>query len=174
MPTAGSIDSLKIFSGVFAATSSMSMPPSVLAMIERAADGAVKQHGQVKFLFDIGAAGDEQLAARAGHPAPVCLVTSTLPSIFARQGNRFVRRGRRFDAALKTALEQAFAAATGVDLGFDAPPSRCRRPGFFRPHCGPLRAIGRGSPAGRRRHVGRAIVWPDIRECSCPDKNLPH
>ena len=32
-PSAGSMDSRKIFSGVFAATSSMSMPPSVLAMM---------------------------------------------------------------------------------------------------------------------------------------------
>ena len=59
MPTAGSMVSLMIFSGVLAATSSMSMPPSVLAMTTGREDDAVEQHGQVKLLLDVRRGGDD-------------------------------------------------------------------------------------------------------------------
>ena len=59
-----------IFSGVFSATSSMFMPPSVLAMIAWRAARAVEEDGEVEFLRDVDGFGDEhlahELALRAG------------------------------------------------------------------------------------------------------------
>ena len=87
---------------------------------ERARVGAVEQHGEVKFLFDASRRGDEQLAARSRPSGPVCLVTSTWPSICFGERRRLRRHDRsELHAALKAALERAFAASAGVDLRFD-------------------------------------------------------
>ena len=50
---------------------------------------------------------------------PVCLVTSTLPSIFSAKETASSTDDGDLHAALKSAFEHAFAASAGVDLRFD-------------------------------------------------------
>ncbi len=95
--------------------------------------------------------------------APVCLVTSTLPSIFSGEGNRFIHGRRDFHAALKTGFERAFAASARVDLRFDDDLGTCRSRQFSPPPVGPRRAIWREFRAGRGRRIWRAIAWLGIR-----------
>ena len=61
-PFTGSMNTLWIFSGVFAATSSMSMPPSELAIRHDALRAAVDDHPDVELLADVGALLDQQAA----------------------------------------------------------------------------------------------------------------
>ena len=56
------------------------MPPSALAMNTGALQRPVEQHGQVELARDVDALGDQHLA-HLGVLGPVCLVTSTLPSM---------------------------------------------------------------------------------------------
>ena len=80
MPTAGSMVSLMIFSGVLAATSSISMPPSVLAIITGRDDERSSSTARYSsFLMSGAAAMSNLLTSRPS--GPVCLVTSTLPSM---------------------------------------------------------------------------------------------
>ena len=81
-PVAGSIATLRIFSGCCAATSSISMPPSVEAMmvtreVARSISGA-----EIELARDVAAFLD--IDALDTLPCgPVCLVTSVMPSIAA-------------------------------------------------------------------------------------------
>ena len=161
MPTAGSMDSLMIFSGVLAATSSISMPPSVLAIITGREDGAVQQHGQVKLLLDVGRAGDEQFADQPAFGA----------GLFGDQHvaehglgvlEDLVGGLADFDAALEAALESALAAAAGMDLGFDGDERLRPRQAVPGDGLGRLGGVA-DSPAGWHAVSGPAIVWPGIR-----------
>ena len=95
------------------------MPPSVLAMMSGRRSGAVQQHGEIKFLFDFRRAGDEQRLLTRRPSGPVCLVTSTLPSMALAFSKTSSAASAKFDAALETALESSLAASAGMDLGFD-------------------------------------------------------
>ncbi len=66
-PTTGSSVSRRIFSGVFAATSSISTPPSVDAITVTAPAAAVDDHAEVELARDVAALLDEQPA----HDAPL-------------------------------------------------------------------------------------------------------
>ena len=63
------MNSLWIFSGVFAATSSMSTPPSALTIITSFCDGAIDDHAQVELAIDRQAFLDQQARRRPGRRA---------------------------------------------------------------------------------------------------------
>ena len=115
----------------------MSMPPSVLAMMSGRDVCAVEQHGEIKFLFDFRAGGEQQrlhhAAVRAG-----LLGDEHVAEHFFGERNRFVHRRRDFHAALKAGFESAFAASAGVDLRFDDDFGAAAGGDFFRrrPHFG--------------------------------------
>ena len=65
-----------------------------------------------------GAAATSNLLTRRPS-APVCLVTSTLPSMFFAASKTSSAVLTNFDAAFVAALESAFAASAGMDHRFD-------------------------------------------------------
>ena len=112
-PATGSMATLWIFSGVFAATSSMSMPPSELAISVTRCATAVDHHADVELLLDVGTVFDQQaphlLAVRAG------LVRDELHAEdLARVLLHLVLGFRHLDTA-------ALAAATRMDLRLHDP-----------------------------------------------------
>ena len=134
----------RIFSGCLAATSSISMPPSVEAITVTRPDAAIDDHADVELAGDVDALLDEEaldlLALGAG------LVRDEL---HAEDGARLALR---VDEALGDLDAAALAAAAGVDLRLDdddvAPglllhPARRRRR--------PRRGRGRRGRPGRAR-----------------------
>ena len=80
MPTAGSIVSLTIFSGRLCGDLLDVHAAFGAGHDQWPGRSAVEKHGEIKFFFDRGRAGHEQLADERPS-GPVCLVTRTLPSI---------------------------------------------------------------------------------------------
>ncbi len=119
-----------IFSGVFSATSSMSMPPSVLAMTTGALRRAVEQDGKVKFARDVHRFGDEHLAHQLAF-RPGLVRDQRLPEHFPGDFACLFRCVAEVHAPLETILERALASSTRVDLRFDddfLPAECCERP----------------------------------------------
>jgi hypothetical protein len=93
MPTAGSIVFLDDFLGtLFVATSSMSMPPSVLAMMSGRDSCAVEQHGQIEFLSDLSRPAATRIVCTMRPSWPVCFVTRTWPSMLSATFTSLVHR----------------------------------------------------------------------------------
>ena len=126
----------------------MSTPPSVLAMtIGREAARSSKTAQYNSFWIAGAAATRTLLTSRPS--GPVCLVTSTLPSIALAQLKNLARRLAKLHAALKAALEGPLAASARVNLGFDDQIG-CMpcRPGVVAAACWAASAESQTSPAG--------------------------
>ena len=104
---------LCIFSGVCAATSSISMPPSELAIKRHALRGAVDDHADVEFLADVGALLHQQ----APHEPAFG------PGLMGHQRHAEDLRGELVDLLerLRHLDAAALAAAAGVNLRLDDP-----------------------------------------------------
>ena len=85
---------------------------------QRAGRFAVQQHGQVKFLFNLRAGGEQQRLHLPAFRASL-LGDQHLAQHMPGERNRFIHGRRDPDAALKTVFERALAAAARVDLRFD-------------------------------------------------------
>ena len=146
-PIAGSIASLRIFSGCFAATSSISMPPSVDAITVTRPVARSSEHAEVELVLDREALLDEQaldlLALGAG------LVRDELHAedLLGASASASSRGLGDLDAA-------ALAAAAGVDLRLDDDDLGCRSPSapWGSPRS-PPRAVIAGMPIGHRHAV---------------------
>ncbi len=68
MPEAGSTVKVRIFSGVLAATSSMSMPPSVEQTKAMRLEAAVDQQREVELAGDVGAVLDVDAVDHLARP----------------------------------------------------------------------------------------------------------
>ena len=108
--SAGSTGSRVIFSGVLAATSSMSMPPAALTMKTGRWRLAVHDEPDVALARDVGRRHHQHLL----HRSPLICMPEDLRRVLARFG----RRWRQLDPA-------RLAAAAGVHLRLDH--HRCRR-----------------------------------------------
>ena len=85
---------------------------------ERARRFAVEQDGEIKFLFDFRAGGEQQRLHLAAFRAGL-FGHQNIAEHFFGKAHGFVHRAGDFHAALKTGFERAFAASAGVDLRFD-------------------------------------------------------
>ena len=91
-PTAGSIASRRIFSGVFAATSSISTPPSGDAMTSTRPDRAVERPRRGRARARCRSPPRRAPGGRPCPRGPVWCVTSVLPRIFSASRARLGRR----------------------------------------------------------------------------------
>ena len=113
--------SLWIFSGVFAATSSMSTPPSALTISTRRLRGAIDEHAEIELALDRQPFLDQQ-PPTTWPLGPVWYVTSVLPSRSRGDALRLVGTLDDLDAA-------GLAAAAGVDLRLDDDRAAAQAPG---------------------------------------------
>ena len=139
-----------------AATSSISMPPSVEAMTVTREVAAIDQHAEIELAVDVAAGLDidplDLLALRAGLMG------------HQRHGRASCCRGLADFAGAAGDLDAAgLAAAAGMDLGLHHPDRSAQR----------LRPLPAPRPAYRRRHRGAprrrtypSGPWPDTREYS--------
>ena len=132
---------------------------------ERPGGGAVQQHGEIKLLLDGGRAGDEQFADEPSIRAGLFRDEHLAEHGFGLFVN-IIRALAQFDAALKAALESSLAAAAGVDLRFDHDELFALGKKFFGDFFGGFGVCADIARQGRQRHIGREVVWLDIRECS--------
>ena len=151
--------------GWCAATSSISMPPSVEATRVMRPAGAIDQQRQVQLAGDVAAGLDIDAVARARPAGPVCLVTSVWPIIASAAACTSSTRAGEPHAALAGGIvgEAAGAAAAGMDLRLH----HIDRAGqLARPPRPPRPASRRHGRRARRRRSASAVPWPGIRGCS--------
>ena len=116
----GETGTLMIFSGCLAATSSMSMPPSALAIRTGTPMGAVEDHAEVELLGRLGVGLDDQLADLLAFRAGLLGLERVLEHRLGDGSRLLLRRDELHPAELVgVADELALPAAAGVDLGLD-------------------------------------------------------
>ena len=166
MPTPGLMWTRTIFSGVFSATSSMSMPPAALAMMTGLPGRAIEDDAEIQLALHLEAFFDQHAPDDA--PFGTGLVRDERHADHrARQLLRVLRRLRELDAA-------ALAAAARVDLRLHDDNAGAEALGDVDGICGSEGhlAAGHGHAVSRKDRFRLVLVDFHIGRKETPDANL--